>query len=181
MPDNIPQDDDITKTALWKRIDDVRGTIDNINEQLQKRMTDLATIVSTGVSQRLEDNKIFITNYDNTLDSKLNTFTLSIQKIISDAVDALTKQNQLNIKALEEKLRVLQGSITGIVVAETKSTLNPTNEKVANLAKDLETFKISLLTTVGKYGTESNSKITDLSKRLEETLSKIRKLATTIS
>lgn len=151
-----------------------------VDAKLQTLTATMKDFVRTATDKKLEDHNRFLQNYDANIQSKMNQFSKQIEKIVMDATDRLSKQNIESVKALEEKIRVMQASIPSIVKKETQDYLAPTNTRVSEMSKELDVFKTSLLQTTGKLGTELTTKISDLHRKLDETLKKFRSLSSAI-
>lgn len=173
----IPADDDITKTDLWNRIDEVFPVIANVTSQLQPQITYIKEATMAAVKNELEEYNKKLDQHTADIDAKLNNYTKRINEVIYNALKNLAEENSKNLKNLEEKMRNLQSTVPTTVVDQAISFLNPAVARIAEIAKDVEAFKKNTIDSTGKYQTEMVSKVSSLSKKLDEVLDKFKKLS----
>lgn len=172
----IPEEDDITRRQLWKRIDEVFPVIANVTDQLQPQITSIKEIAMADVRQEIGSIQQRLDNHRSEIDSLLGAYTKKLNETIYTALKNLSEENAKNVKVLEEKIRDVQFSIAGIVNKQTADTLSPVVTRMVNISKDVEAFKKDVSQSIGKFQTENVGKVSLLNKKLDDALGKLRKL-----
>lgn len=174
MSDVKPQDDDITKSQLWDRIDSTRAALEShkgeilfklqtVVEDLKGQLTTISSEQTVLVHKRLSE-----------VESWLAAFKLEQNRTLTETLKQIQSLFQAHLGDVETSLKAIRDSIEDTVkkdasdlFANSEQRLSSVEDKFATLSKDLNE-------ALGRYQVETRTKVGDVKSKLELIVSKFQ-------
>lgn len=127
---DIPFEDDITKTSLWKRIDSVFPVIANVKEELYPQITSMHSSLQPLIDTQVTKVSQLIEAYNNELKARWKEQVDTINGKIIDALYDINARSEVLNQKLEKRIQEIVLAIPKVVDKETQSLVK---EKASEL------------------------------------------------
>lgn len=172
--DPIPNDDDITKTQLWERIDVLRAASESHKGEILYRLDSVLESLNNSVKNLNSEHTLMVGHQLSQVQGWMTTYKLEAQKTLSEALKAIQDLFKAHLGDVEIRIKAVEDSIE-YTVKNKAMDLFATNEKrLTDVEKKFEELSKGLNESFGNYQVESRGKVGELRTRIDEAINRLR-------
>jgi hypothetical protein len=174
MSDIIPQDDDITKTQLWQRIDVTRAAFESHKGEVLLRLQTVVEDLKSQLSTISSEQTVLVHNRLNDVEGWLTAYKLEQNRSLTETIKNIQSLFQSHLADVETSLKGLRDSIEDTVKKDSSDLFSANEQRLTTVESRFEDLSKGLNESLGRYQVETRTKVGDLKSRIEKVISKLR-------
>lgn len=174
MSDIKPQEDDITKSLLWDRIEVTRQAIESHKGETLFR---LATVVEDLKGQLAAANSEYTAIVHQRLaesENWLSAYKLEQNRTLTEAIKQIQALFQSHLGDVETSLKAIRDSIEETVKKDSADLFSSNEQRITTVESKFGDLSKDMNEALSRYQVETRTKVGDLKSTVQRIISKLR-------
>lgn len=174
MPEPIPQEEDITKTKLWERIDHLRSVFESHKGEILYKIETIAETLKADTGNLNSEHSILLHKRMEEIDQWLRTFRLEVKTDLAIAIKNMEALFQKHLSDVEKLTKEMKDSIPNEIKLEANELFASNENRILELEEEFKDLSSGVNESLSKYQVETRTKIGELRTRSDRIVSKLR-------
>lgn len=173
----IPDEDSITKTQLWKRTDDAIGISNSIKDELYPQILQTKSNTVDEVKKLMDQQQKDLQEIQNQLNPKFLEFKKEMLDFISEMVNKIQVAYNDRIKVMEAGNRILMENTETEIEKRTKFYMDVMQEKLVSLEKQFTDLQKDVDRSITQYQLTLLSKFSELNNKVGQLMENMKQFS----
>lgn len=174
MADFKPQEDDITKSQLWDRIDIARAAFESHKGEILYKLQTVVEDLKGQLTNISSEQTVLVHNRLNDVESWLNAYKLEQNRTLTETIKNIQSLFQSHLADVETSLKGLRDSIEDTVKKDSSDLFSANEQRLTTVESKFADLSKDMNDALSKYQVETRTKMGDLKSRIEKVISKLR-------